>query len=190
VHIGHQGRKACDTANAPGDPAQHTDHPQPGTQVGLVHFSGNAQRCPYGKWHEHYCKECNQDVSPVRSHVIESLCSMCTAYCMQYATEFPLQNWWNWAISLTTNEWRFNANLSFRTIRFEHKIFCSFHADHLHVALAFRREGTDLKISKYKMIEAPESTQEVCRRNGIFGIVGLRMSAYAKNSLCAYVPNS
>jgi len=87
-------------------------------------------------------------------------------------------------------KWRFNANLSFRTIRFEHKIFCSFHADHLHVALAFRREGTDLKISKYKMIEAPESTQEVCRRNGIFGIVGLRMSAYAKNSLCAYVPNS
>jgi hypothetical protein len=85
-------------------------------------------------------------------------------------------------------KWRFNANLSFRTIRFEHKIFCSFHADHLHVALAFRREGTDLKISKYKMIEAPELTQAVCRRNGIFGIVGLRMSAYAKNSLCAYVP--
>ncbi len=52
-------------------------------------------------------------------------------------------------------KWRFNANLSFRTIRFEHKIFCSFHADHLHVALAFRREGTDLKISKHKMIEAP-----------------------------------
>src|SRR6185312_15203693 len=54
-------------------------------------------------------------------------------------------------------KWRFNANLSFRTIRFEHKIFCSFHADHLHVALAFRREGTDLKISKYKMIEAPRA---------------------------------
>lgn len=85
---------------------------------------------------------------------------------------------------------RFNANLSFRTIGFEHETFCSLHADHLHVALAFRGERTDLKISKYKMIEAPESIQKVCRRDGIFGIVGLRMSAYAKNSLRAYVPNS
>lgn len=102
MRIGHQGHKTGDTANEPGGPAQYTERPQPGTQVGLVHSSGDAQRCPNGKWHEHYCKECNQDVNSVRSHILESHCSMRTAYSMQYAAEFPLQNWRKQAISLTT----------------------------------------------------------------------------------------
>ena len=74
-------------------------------------------------------------------------------------------------------------------IRFDYEIFCSLHADHLHVALAFRREGTDLEISEYKMIEAPESVQKVRGRNGIFGVVGLGTVRYAQNPIRADVPN-
>ncbi len=40
------------------------------------------------------------------------------------------------------------------------------------------------------MIKPSESIQKVRRRDGINGVVGLRTTRYAKNSIRAYLPNS
>ena len=68
-------------------------------------------------------------------------------------------------------------------------MFCFLHANHLHVALPFGGERTDLEVSEHKMIETREGIQKIWWGDGIFGVVGARTIRYAKNSIRAYVPN-